>query len=144
MITVQATVSAPIGKVWEYWNQPEDIKRWAFASEDWEASEAENDIKTGGKFKTRMQAKDKSQGFDFAGTYTTVEKYKLIEYTMEDGRKVSIRFETTPDGQTKITESFDPESENSEEMQRSGWQAILDNFKKYVEKEKNKKSVTEA
>jgi len=135
MITVETTVNAPIEKVWEYWNNPEHIKYWAFASDDWEAPSAENDLKTGGKFKTRMQSKtDKTQGFDFGGTYTNVEERKVIEYTMDDGRKVSIHFDTADDGQTKITESFDPESENSEEMQRSGWQAILNNFKKYTER----------
>ena len=133
-ITVQTIVNSPIEKVWEYWNEPEHITQWAFASDDWEAPVAENDVRTGGKFKTRMQSKtDKTQGFDFGGTYTKVEEYKVIEYTMYDGRKVSIQFESSGDGQTKITESFDPENENSEELQRSGWQAILDNFKKYAE-----------
>lgn len=133
-IIVQTTVNAPLEKVWEYWNQPEHIINWAFASDDWEAPNAENDLKVGGKFKTRMQAKDKSQGFDFGGTYTKVEKYKVIEYIMDDGRRVSIQFEITGDGQTRIAESFDPESENSEEKQRNGWQTILNNFKKYAEK----------
>ncbi len=134
MITIQTTVNAPVEKVWSYWNQPEHITKWAFASDDWEAPHAENDLREGGKFKTRMQSKtDQTQGFDFGGIYTKVDENKLIEYTMDDGRKVSVQFETTSEGQTRITESFDPESENSEEMQRSGWQAILDNFKKYSE-----------
>ncbi len=104
---------------------------WAFASDDWEAPAAENDLCVGGKFKTTMAAKDKSKSFDFAGIYTTVTKYKLIEYDMTDGRHVKIVFTETPDG-VKVTETFDPEQENTEELQRSGWQAILDNFKKYI------------
>ena len=137
-ITVQTIVSASLAKVWECWNKPEHITKWAFASDTWEAPEAENDVRTGGKFKTRMQAKDPSagsgqaEGFDFEGTYTNVEEYRKIEYVMSDGRKVSIQFEEV-DGGVKVTETFDPETENSEDMQRSGWQAILDNFKKYVE-----------
>jgi uncharacterized protein YndB with AHSA1/START domain len=120
--------------VWEYWNKPEHIVQWAFASDDWEAPAAENDLHVGGRFKTTMAAKDKSTSFDFTGTYTKVGEHEIIEYTMDDGRKVSVRFEITDDNHTKIIETFDPENENSEEMQRSGWQAILDNFKKHVEK----------
>ena len=126
-------------KVWECWTRPEHISGWAFASDDWEAVGVENDVRVGGKFKTRMQAKGGSEGFDFTGVYTAVEENKLIEYDMEDARHVRIEFEETPDPSTgsgqaaKITETFDAESENSEETQRAGWQAILDNFKKYVE-----------
>jgi uncharacterized protein YndB with AHSA1/START domain len=131
-ITVETIVEAPISKVWDCWNKPEHITGWAFASDDWEATTAENDIRTGGKFKTTMAAKDKSESFDFTGTYTVVDEHKLIEYNMEDGRHVKIEFIQLPEG-VKIRESFDPEHENSEDMQRSGWQAILDNFKKYTE-----------
>lgn len=131
-ITIEATVNAPIETVWDVWNKPEHITRWAFASQDWEAPHAENDLRTGGSFKTRMQAKDGSEGFDFEGVYTNVEDEKLIEYDMPDGRHVKITFEKTPEG-VKITETFDPESKNSEDLQRAGWQAILDNFKKYTE-----------
>lgn len=131
-ITVESIVNAPIEKVWEYWNAPGHITRWAFASDDWCAPTAENDVRPGGTFKTRMEAKDKSQGFDFAGTYTEVVPNERIAYDMDDGRHVAIAFTQTPEG-VRITETFDPESENSEELQRSGWQAILDNFKKYVE-----------
>ena len=106
---------------------------WAFASDDWEAPHAENDLRPEGRFKTTMAAKDGSTSFDFEGTYTTVDEHSVIEYTMDDGRKASIRFEAQDDGDTTVTESFDPESQNPEEMQRAGWQAILDNFKKYVE-----------
>lgn len=132
-ITVQTIIKAPIEKVWEYWNKPEHITKWAFASDDWEAPAAENDVRVGGKFKTTMTAKDKSESFDFEGIYTALKEHNLIEYDMSDGRHVKVEFEQTPEG-VKVTETFDPENENPEELQRSGWQAILDNFKKYVER----------
>jgi len=131
-ITVRTTVNAPIEKVWNAWTQPEHIKAWAFASDDWEAPIVENDIRSGGKFKTRMQAKDGNEGFDFAGVYSNVKVHELIEYDMGDGRHVKIVFEKTPEG-VKITETLDPENENTIELQRSGWQSILDNFKKHAE-----------
>ncbi|OGC78215.1 polyketide cyclase [candidate division WWE3 bacterium RIFOXYD1_FULL_39_9] len=131
-ITIQTSVMSSISKVWECWNEPKHITNWAFASDTWEAPSAENDLRVGGRFRTAMAAKDKSAGFDFEGTYTAVEEHKLIEYDMDDGRHVKAVFEETPDG-VKITQTFDPEDENSEELQRSGWQAILDNFKRYVE-----------
>lgn len=131
-ITVQTIVNAPIEKVWEYWNGPKHIPGWAFASDDWEAPAAENDLRVGGKFKTVMAAKDGSSSFDFVGVYTAIKEHELIEYIMDDGRKVKIEFVQTPDG-VKVMEIFDPENENIDEVQRSGWQAILDNFKKYVE-----------
>lgn len=131
-ITIQTTVNAPIEKVWECWIKPEHITKWAFASNDWTVPSAENDLKVGGKFKTRMEAKDKSEGFDFEGKYTQVEENRLIEYDMSDGRHVKTEFEDTPDG-VKVTEIFDAESENPPELQRAGWQSILDNFKSYTE-----------
>jgi uncharacterized protein YndB with AHSA1/START domain len=131
-ITVQTTVNAPIARVWSYWNSPEHITQWAFASDDWEARDPHNDLRAGGAFKTTMGAKDKSVSFDFEGVYTAVKEPKLIEYDMSDGRHVKIEFAETPDG-VQVSETFDPETENSEELQRSGWQAILDNFKKHVE-----------
>jgi uncharacterized protein YndB with AHSA1/START domain len=131
-ITVEALVKAPVEKVWKYWNEPEHIKRWAFASDDWHAPYSENDVRTDGKFKTTMAAKDGSFSFDFEGVYTNVQPNKLIEYTMGDGRKVKIIF-TETGNETKVTETFDPESTHSIEMQRGGWQAILDNFKKHTE-----------
>ncbi len=134
-ITVQTVVNAPITKVWECWTKPEHINGWAFADPSWGAEAKESDLKVGGKFKTAMFAKDKSASFDFTGTYDNVMKNELIEYTMSDGRHVKVIFEETPEG-VKITETFDPETENTEELQRSGWQAILDNFKKYVESNK--------
>jgi uncharacterized protein YndB with AHSA1/START domain len=137
-ITIQTIVNAPLEKVWTYWNDPEHITNWAFASDDWEAPYAENDLQNNGRFLTRMSAKDGSVSFDLTGTYTCVNPMSLIEYIMdtfpgeEVGRNVSISFERVGDI-TKITEIFDPETENPEEIQRAGWQAILDNFKKYVE-----------
>jgi uncharacterized protein YndB with AHSA1/START domain len=131
-ITVKATIKAPAEKVWEYWSEPEHIVRWAFASEDWEAPSVENDLRVGGKFKTVMAAKDKSNSFDFVGTYTKVEKNKVIEYAMDDGRHVKISFESNPLG-VLVIETFDPENENSLELQKAGWQAIPNNFKEYAE-----------
>ena len=131
-ITVETTVNAPIEKVWQYWNSPEHIQKWTFASSDWHVPFAENDLKKDGKFKTTMAAKDGSASFDFEGIYTAVEEHKLIAYKMTDGRTVEVIFEGD-DKQTKITETFDPETQNSAEMQKNGWQSILDNFKKYTE-----------
>ena len=131
-ITVEATVNAPIEKVWKSWSEPQHIKNWCAASDDWHAPKAENDLRTGGTFSTRMEAKDGSFGFDFGGVYDNVKKNELIEYTMGDGRKVRVTFSPSGD-QTKIIETFDAEATNSVEMQRGGWQAILDNFKKYTE-----------
>jgi uncharacterized protein YndB with AHSA1/START domain len=131
-ITVQTTIKAPLEKVWECWNKPKHITKWAFASDDWEAPVAENDLRVGGKFKTVMAAKDKSASFDFGGIYTVVKEHELIEYDMNEERHVKVEFTEMPDG-VQVTETFDPENQNSEEMQRAGWQAILDNFKKYVE-----------
>lgn len=133
-ITVSTAVNAPVSKVWQYWTAPEHITQWTNASDDWHAPRAENDIRTGGKFLTRMEAKDGSFGFDFEGQYDDVQEHKHIAFTMTDGRKVKIDFEEK-DGATQITEAFDPESENSEEMQREGWQAIMNNFKTYAEKQ---------
>ena len=132
VLTVQATINAPVSKVWEYWNQPEHIKKWCFASEDWHTPQAENDLQVGGKFSSRMEAKDGSFGFDFEGIYEEVKPYQSIAYSMADGRKVEIIFDNI-DGNTSVTETFDAESMNSAEMQQAGWQAILDNFKKYAE-----------
>lgn len=131
-VTIQTVIRAPIEKVWEFWVSPKHITQWAFASDDWEAPYAENDLKVGHEFKTTMASKDGSQSFDFVGTYTEVQENYLIEYDMEDGRHVKVTFETVPEG-TKVAETFDLESENSRDVQESGWQAILDNFKKYVE-----------
>ncbi|HEY0742407.1 MAG TPA: SRPBCC family protein [Chryseosolibacter sp.] len=131
-ITVQALVNAPVQKVWNSWNAPEHITKWCYASDDWHAPKAENDIRTGGKFSTTMAAKDGSVSFDFGGVYSNVKPNALIEYAMEDGRKVKIVFEAQGD-KTRVTETFDAEGQHPIEMQRAGWQAILDNFKKYTE-----------
>jgi len=131
-ITVQSTVNAPVEKVWKYWSDPAHITQWCQASDDWHAPHAENDLRTGGKFSTTMAAKDGSFSFDFGGIYDNVEEHKLIEYTMGDGRKVSVVF-TAKGDQTEVVETFDMEKTHSEEMQRGGWQAILDNFRKYTE-----------
>lgn len=132
MITVQTTVKNTIDKVWEFWNKPEHITNWAFASPDWHSPKAENDLREGGKFTTTMAAKDGSMSFDFWGEYTLVKENQAINYTMGDGRKAEIIFKEIPEG-VEITESFDPETQNPEEMQRGGWQAILNNFKSYAE-----------
>ena len=131
-ITVEATVQSPVEKVWISWTEPAHITQWCQASEDWHAPHAENDLRKDGKFVTTMAAKDGSISFDFGGVYTNVEKHKLIEYTIGDGRKVKITFEGNGN-ETKIVETFDAENINPIEMQRGGWQAILDNFKKYTE-----------
>lgn len=131
-ITVESIINAPVEKVWEFWSAPEHITQWCSASPDWHVPKAENDLQVGGKFLTRMEAKDGSFGFDFGGVYDEVKTNELIEYTMGDGRKVDIHFSTTGNT-TKVVETFDAESTNPVEMQRGGWQAILDNFKNYVE-----------
>lgn len=131
-ITVETTVNAPIEKVWESWSKPEHIIKWATASDDWHTPKADNDLKVGGKFSNRMEAKDGSMGFDFGGTYTEVKEHEVVAYTMDDNRKVNIEFKQEGDAVT-ITETFDAETTNPIEMQKTGWQAILDNFKKYTE-----------
>lgn len=131
-ITVSNTIHAPIEKVWEYWTQPGHIRQWNNASDDWHTPHAENDLRTGGKFLIRMEARDGSAGFDFSGTYDMVKNKESIRYTLGDGRKVDIRF-TDNGADTQIEETFDAENQNAIEMQRDGWQAILDNFKKYAE-----------
>lgn len=132
-ITVQSTVKAPIEKVWDYWNAPEHITKWNTASEDWHTPRSENDLRVGGKFSARMEAKDGSFGFDFGGTYDEVIPHEKISYTMDDGRRTNITFSSDGDNETKVVETFEAESTNPVEMQRGGWQAILDNFKKYTE-----------
>lgn len=132
-ITIETTVNAPVEKVWERWTRPEHITKWNAASDDWHTPTATNDLRPGGTFTSRMEARDGSMGFDFGGTYDQVDQHRLISYTMGDGRRVSVTFDDR-DGKTKVIETFDAETENSLEMQRAGWQAILDNFKKYTEK----------
>jgi uncharacterized protein YndB with AHSA1/START domain len=134
-ITIEATINAPIEIVWDLWIQPEHIVKWNNASDDWHTPKASNDLKVGGKFTATMAAKDGSMSFDFEGVYTTVEEYKHIAYNIADGRKVSVVFTKDDDDDeiTKVVETFEPEDTHPVEMQRQGWQAILNNFKKYVE-----------
>jgi uncharacterized protein YndB with AHSA1/START domain len=132
MITVKCKVEAPIEQVWKLWTTPAHIMKWNNASDDWHTPYAENDLQVGGKFKSTMASKDGSVSFDFEGQYTKVENHSLIEYKLTDNRKIDVYFISLEDG-VEIIESFDPENLNSEEMQREGWQAILDNFKKYAE-----------
>ena len=132
-ITIETTVNAPLEKVWQAWTETQHITQWCAASPDWHAPYAENDLQAGGRFKTTMAAKDGSFSFDFSGKYDEVDQHRYIAYTLDDDRKVSIEFEGEGNN-TKITETFDPEATNPEDMQRGGWQAILDNFKSYTEK----------
>ena len=132
-ITVETEVKAELKTVWDAWNNPEDIKRWNAASDDWHTTSSTVDLREGGKFSARMEAKDGSFGFDFEGTYTKVVPQKLIEYRMEDAREVKVEFSRSGDT-VLVKETFDAEKENSAEMQRDGWQAILDNFAKHVER----------
>lgn len=129
---VQTAVNAPVEKVWEYWTSPTHITKWNSPSDDWHTPHATNDLREGGSFTSRMEAKDGSMGFDFGGTYSTVELHKRIAYAMSDGRQVDVVFEADGD-QTIVKEAFDPETINPEEFQQQGWQAILDNFKRYTE-----------
>ncbi len=131
-ITVTATINANPEKVWEFWTQPDHITQWNNASDDWHTPFAENDLTVGGKFKSRMEAKDGSMGFDFGGVYDEVVPHQLISYSLEDGRTVRIIF-ANKGMSTEITEIFDAENQNPAEMQQAGWQAILNNFKKYAE-----------
>ena len=131
-ITVETTVHAPVDKAWHCWTAPECITQWNAASDDWHSPSASNDLREGGTFTARMEAKDGSAGFDFGGTYTKVVEHEQIDYTMDDGRTVSVAFDGHGD-HTHVVETFDAETENSEELQRQGWQSILENFKKHVE-----------
>jgi len=131
-IIVETFVKAPLGRVWNAWNNPTDIQQWNAASNDWHTTKSSVDLREGGKFQSRMEAKDGSEGFDFEGTYTKVVPNKSIVYKMSDGREVSVEFFERSGG-VQVTETFDPESENTPDLQRQGWQAILDNFKRHVE-----------
>ncbi len=131
-ITVEANIAAPIGQVWHVWNTPDDIRQWNAASDDWHTTKSEVDLRVGGAFSSRMEAKDGSMGFDFAGTYTKVVEHKLIESEF-GGRTLRVEFIAAPDGVT-VRETFEPESTHPLEMQRQGWQAILNSFKRHVER----------
>lgn len=137
-IHVETMITADIKKVWEHWNNPESIKGWAFASDDWECPYAENDLRVAGRFLTRMSAKDKSASFDFTGTYTEVIPLQSIKYIMDktdnedQHRECDIVFTDLGDGTTKVEEVFSAEEQNSIEMQKAGWSAILENFNIFV------------
>ena len=132
VVTTESTIEAPVQKVWEYWSKPEHITQWSHASDDWHTPWAKNDLREGGSFSSRMEARDGSMGFEFGGVYDIVKEHKYIEYTMGDNRKVKVTF--TPQGnKTHVLQNFEAESQNPVEMQKQGWQAILDNFKKYTE-----------
>jgi len=132
IIAVEALINAPVEKVWEFWTDPKHIIRWNYASADWHTTRAENNLKRGGRFLSRMEARDGSIGFDFSGTYEKVKQNEHIEYTLDDERKVNIFFKRD-ENSTRVKEIFEAENENPEELQHDGWQAILNNFKDYVE-----------
>ena len=132
-ITITTKVIEPIKKVWNVWTSPQHIRKWNHASEEWHTVEAQNDLQIGGRFNYRMEAKEDDEGFNFEGTYTNIVIHKCIEYILDDKRKVKIEFEVADD-YVLITETFDPETVNSLELQKSGWQAILNNFKNYCQK----------
>ena len=130
-IIVKTKINEKVGKVWQLWTEPEHIVNWNFASSDWACPKAVNDLKPGGKFSWRMEAKNGSMGFDFSGTYIQIDEYRLIEKKLDDNRKVKITFAEN-EGITEVIETFEPD-EIDPDLQKQGWQAILDNFKKYVE-----------
>ena len=132
-VKIDITILAPVEKVWDYFNDPKHITKWNFAHESWFCPSSENDLKPGGKFNNRMEARDGSFGFDFIGIYDEVIPNERIKYHIEDGRNVEVVFEKIDGNTTEVTEIFDPEKQNSVEMQREGWYAILNNFHKYVE-----------
>lgn len=131
-VTIETTINAPVEKVWKAWTDPDHITKWNFASDDWHSPWAKSDFREGGNFSARMEAKDGSMGFDFGGVYDVIRKNEFIEYTMSDGRKVQTSF-SGDEGKTKLVETFDAENTHPVEFQKAGWQAILDNFKKYAE-----------
>lgn len=132
-ITIETEVFATPEHVWDCWNEPRHIQEWMHASDDWECTNAVNDVRVGGRLSSTLGAKDKSVSFELGGTYSAIEEGKHLAFTLDDGRAVSVSFAPI-DGGVRITETFDPESENPEEMQRAGWQSILDNFKAYAER----------
>lgn len=133
-VTVEVLVNAPLEKAWKVWTEPEFITKWNFASDDWKCPTAKNDLRTGGRFSYLMKASDDSVGFDFSGEYTRVEQLKVIEYRIDDGRMVNIVF-TEESDKTRVTETFEAENMHPVVLQRNGWQAILNNFKKLAEEE---------
>lgn len=132
IINVNTMVDLSVKKVWEYWTIPAHIVNWNYASDDWHTTKAANDLRAGGKFSSRMEAKDGSFGFDFTGVHSEVKKYSLIDSVLDDGRLMRVSFKEI-DGRTFVSEDFEADMESSIELQKTGWQAILDNFKKYAE-----------
>lgn len=133
-IQIQTVIQRPVAEVWTYWTEPEHIKAWNAASDDWHTTEATNDVQAGGRFSSHMAAKDGSVGFDFSGVYLEVILYEKLAYTIDDGRYVTILFTANGD-ETEVVETFEAESMNPPEMQQAGWQAILDRFKAYAEQQ---------
>ena len=131
-ITVETVAKAPLQQVWDAWNTPADIQQWNTAQDDWHTTRSTVDLRAGGRFLSRMEARDGSSAFDFEGVYTKVVPQRAIEYRMSDGREVQIEFTEREDG-VLVKETFDTENENPPEVQRQGWQAILDNFARHVE-----------
>lgn len=132
-IIIKTLVSKPAAEVWEYFTKPEHITHWNFATEDWSCPVAQSDLREGGKFSFTMEAKDRSLSFDFTGTFREIKENECLKYTLDDGRQVEVIFTETVNGQTEVTESFDPESQNPAEMQQQGWTLIMNNFKSYSE-----------
>lgn len=131
-ITIETSINADLAAVWDAWSNPDDIKQWNTAQEDWHTTRSSVDLREGGRFCSRMEAKDGSAGFDFEGTYTRVVPHSLIEYRMDDDREVRVEF-MQEGGNVRVRTTFDAEGENPPELQRAGWQAISDNFGRYVE-----------
>ena len=132
-IKLDITILKPIEKVWEYFNDPKHITKWNFANEEWHCTKAESDFREGGKFSYRMEAKDGSFGFDYQGTFVTIEPLVRVKYVLDDNREVQVHFNKVDERTTEILQIFEPEKQNSREMQREGWYAILNNFHKYAE-----------
>lgn len=131
-ITVESVAEAKLSDVWDAWNNPVDIMKWNSAQDDWHATSSTVDLREGGRFTSRMEAKDGSEGFDFEGTYTRIVPHETIEYRMSDGREVKVEFVERAGG-VLVRETFDAESENPPDLQRQGWQSILDRFSRHVE-----------
>lgn len=132
-IKIDITILKPIEKVWDYFNNPKHVTHWNFAHETWHSPKAESDFREGGKFSYRMEVKDGSFGFDYTGTFDVIVPNQLVKYHLDDGRKVEVHFNKVDENTTEVIEIFEPEAQNSREMQRDGWYAILNNFHKYVE-----------
>ncbi|RYY45520.1 MAG: polyketide cyclase [Chitinophagaceae bacterium] len=132
IVTIHTVVNAPVAKTWETYSNPDHITKWNQASPEWHTPWSKNDLRVGGAFSCRMEAKDGSMGFEFSGIYDAVEPGKYMEYHLEDGRRVTVGFESIGET-TKIIQTFEPESSNPVDMQQMGWQAILDSFKNYTE-----------